>query len=237
MIQSSFTLIQMLRKLSAMALLGLMMLSLVVLPADATNIYDVPDFEENSHVVDQAEVLSRATEGTINNAFRDIETKTGQEAYVVTVRRLDYDVTIESFTQDLFKRWFPEEADQKNVTLLAIDVQTDNTAIVTGEGVKAIMSDAIATSVAKETVLVPLKYGNKYNQAFNDATVRIAAVLSGQEDPGAPVVKDTVNVESTFATHEETEEGNGFTWVIVLLVLSTVIPMATYYAYVYLGNR
>jgi uncharacterized protein len=237
MVQSSFTFRQILRKLSAIALSGLLLLSLMVLPADATNIYDVPDFEENSHVVDQAEVLSRSTEGKINGAFRDIEEKTGQEAYVVTVRRLDYDVTIESFTQDLFKRWFPNAEDQKNVTLLTIDVQTDNTAIVTGEGVKSVMSDAIATSVAKETVLVPLKYGNKYNQAFSDATDRMVAVLGGLDDPGAPVVKDTVNVESTFASHEETDEGNGFTWVIVLLVLSTVIPMATYYAYIYLGNR
>ena len=46
-----------------------------------------------------------------------------------------------------------------------------------------------------------------------------------------------MNVEGNFASREETEEGNGFTWVIVLLVLSTVIPMATYYAYIYLGNR
>ena len=241
MVQSSSTIHptvqKMLRKLCSIAVMGLVLLSLVTLPAEATNIYDVPDFEENSHVVDQAEVLSRSTEGTINNAFRGIEEKTGQEAYVVTVRRLDYEVTIESFTADLFKRWFPDVADQKNVTLLAIDVQTDNTAIVTGEGVKAVMSDAIASSVAKETVLVPLKYGNKYNQAFSDAAVRMTAVLSGQEDPGAPVVKDTVNVEGTFASREETEEGNGFTWVIVLLVLSTVIPMATYYAYIYLGNR
>jgi uncharacterized protein len=235
--QLNTTLQRTLRSILSIALVSVLMASLVVLPADATNIYDVPDFEENAHVVDQAEVLSRATEGKINSAFREIEAKTGQEAYVVTVRRLDYEVTIESFTQDLFKRWFPDAADQKNVTLLAIDVQTDNTAIVTGDGVKPVMSDAIATSVAKETVLVPLKYGNKYNQAFSDATDRLVAVLGGQEDPGAPVVKDTVNVESTFASREETEESNGFTWVIVLLVLSTVIPMATYYAYIYMGNR
>lgn len=234
-------LMQSLRSIGAIALVGLLslslMLSIAVLPAMATNVYDVPDFEDNAHVVDQAEVLSRATEGKINSTFRDIEEKTGQEAYVVTVRRLDYEVTIESFAADLFKRWFPNEADQKNVTLLAIDAQTDNTAIITGPGVKSLMSDEIANSVAKETVLVPLKYGNQYNKAFSDATDRIATVLSGQEDPGAPVVKDTVNVESTFASREETEESNGAVWLIVLLVLATVIPMATYYAYIYLGNR
>jgi uncharacterized protein len=218
-------------------LLTVLLLQLGSLPANATNIYDVPDFEENAHVVDQAEVLSRATEGKINSDFQKVEDSAGQETYIVTVRRLDYEVTIEKFTQDLFKRWFPTPEDQNNVTLLTIDVQTDNTAIVTGAGVKAVMSDAIAESIAKETVLVPLKYGNRYNQAFSDATDRLAIVLSGQEDPGPPVVKDNVNAESNFASREETKEGGGFTWVIVLLVLSTVIPMATYYGYVYLGNR
>lgn len=223
--------------IAPIVLLTVLLLQLCSLPANATNIYDVPDFEENAHVVDQAEVLSRATEGKINSDFQKVEDSAGQETYIVTVRRLDYEVTIEKFTQDLFKRWFPTPEDQNNVTLLTIDVQTDNTAIVTGAGVKAVMSDAIAESIAKETVLVPLKYGNRYNQAFSDASDRLAIVLSGQEDPGPPVVKDNVNAESNFASREETKEGGGFTWVIVLLVLSTVIPMATYYGYVYLGNR
>jgi uncharacterized protein len=230
--------IQQLRdKLGPIVLLSVMLIQLCILPANATNIYDVPDFEENAHVVDQAEVLSRATEGKINSDFRTLEETSGKETYIVTVRRLDYDVTIEKFTQDLFKRWFPSPEDQTNVTLLTIDVQTDNTAIVTGETVKSVMTDPIAESIAKETVLVPLKYGNRYNQAFSDATDRLTIVLSGQEDPGPPIVKDTVNAESNFASREETKEGGGFTWVIVLLVLSTVIPMATYYGYVYLGNR
>lgn len=233
-----FLALKRLRNMLGPIVLGcLLVLNLCILPANATNIYDVPDFEENAHVVDQAEVLSRATEGKINNDFRKVEETTGQEPYIVTIRRLDYDVTIEKFTQDLFERWFPTPEDQNKVTLLTIDVQTDNTAIVTGEGVKSVMSDEIANSIAKETVLVPLKYGNRYNQAFSDATDRMAIVLSGKEDPGPPVVKDNINVEGNFASREETQEGNGFTWVIVLLILSTVIPMATYYAYVYLGNR
>lgn len=228
---------QALRRLCTIGLICLLATQLFLAPAWATSIYEVPDFEENSHVVDQAEVLSRSTEGHINGTFRDLEKSTGQEVYVVTIRRLDYEETIESFAQALFKRWFPDAADQKNVTLVAIDVLTDNSAVVSGEGAKARLTDEIAESVAKETILVPLKYGNRYNQAFNDATDRIAAVLSGQEDPGPPEVKDTVNVESTFASPEETEESNATVWVIVLLVLATAIPMATYYLYVYLGNR
>jgi len=66
------------------------------------------------------------------------------------------------------------------------------------------------------------------------------AVLSGQPDPGAPVFNEAFDTlsESTFASAETTEEnrGNNAVLLIVLLVLATVIPMATYYWYVGFGN-
>ena len=115
---------------------------------------------------------------------------------------------------------------------MVLDKLTNNSAIYTGEKVKAIMPDAIAQSVAQETLQVPLKVGERYNQGFLDASDRLVAVLSGQEDPGAPVVQDTVQVEGTFATPEQTQESNATVWVIGLLIAATVIPMATYFWYV-----
>ncbi|MEB3292775.1 MAG: TPM domain-containing protein [Synechococcales bacterium] len=206
------------------------------MPAIATNLSDLPAAPE-AHVVDNASILSLSTEGQINSSLKDLQSQVGQEVYIVTVRGLDYDETSQSFTEKLFQAWFPEPSDQAKTTLLLIDSQTDDTGIVTGPAVKSVMSDAIATSVAKETVLVPLKFGNRYNQSMLDANERLVTVLSGKADPGAPDMKETVNVESTFATPEETEQSNATVWVIVLLVLATAIPMATYYLYLYLGNR
>ena len=54
-----------------------------------------------------------------------------------------------------------------------------------GEGVKSLLTDEIAQSVAGETVQVPLREANKYNEAFAAASTRIATVLSGEPDPGA----------------------------------------------------
>ena len=41
-----------------------------------------------------------------------------------------------------------------------------------------------------------------------------------------------MRVEGTFASAEETKESNATVIVIVLLIISTVVPMVTYYAYV-----
>ncbi|MGQ4649860.1 photosystem II repair protein Psb32 [Lyngbya aestuarii] len=214
-------------------LLMVLVSGLVAAPAAATNIYQMPNVSsgEPTWIIDQSEVISRINEGRISTTLEDLAKATGNEVRLVTVRRLDYGETIESFSKALFEKWFPTEEAQANQTLLAVDTLTNNTAIVTGEAVNSTMPKDIAESVASETVQVPLRDGNKYNQAFLDASDRLVAVLSGQPDPGPPVVEDTIEVEGTFKTAEETDTNSATTWVIVVLVVATVVPMATYFFY------
>ncbi|MFM2430855.1 MAG: hypothetical protein RLZZ511_2068 [Cyanobacteriota bacterium] len=207
------------------------------LPALATGIYEMPEAAPENHVLDIGEVFSRLTKGQITGELENLAKTQGQDVEFVTIRRLDYGETIDSFTQQLFDRWYSSPEAKQNQTLLVIDVLTNNTSIIQGEGAKAALDPTIATSVAQETVLVPLKQGNRYNQAFLDASSRITKVMSGQEDPGAPEIKETIQTDRNFATPEETQESNATTWVIVLLVLSTAIPMATWWFYQYMGNR
>jgi uncharacterized protein len=203
-----------------------------VAPVYATSLYEVPDLPSDTRVIDLAEILSRLSESKFNETLNALAEKTGQEVRFVTIRRLDYDETIDTFTVKLFKQWFPTSEAQANQTLLIVDKLTNNSAIYTGENVKTVMSDAIAASIAQETLQVPLREGERYNQGFLDAGDRLVAVLSGEPDPGPPLVKDTVQVEGTFATPEETKESNATVWVIGLLIAATVIPMVTYFWYV-----
>lgn len=201
-------------------------------PAFATSLYEVPPVSSDAHVVDLGEIISRFNEGKLNETLTDLANKTGQEVHLVTIRRLDYDETIDTFANKLFKQWFPSAESSANQTLVVLDSVTNNSAIVTGEKVKSVMSDEIAKSVAQETMQVPLQKGDRYNQAFLDVNDRLVAVLSGAPDPGPPVVVDTVKTEGTFASPEETAKSNAIPWVIGLLIAATVIPMATYYWYV-----
>ncbi|MEL6164540.1 MAG: TPM domain-containing protein [Cyanobacteria bacterium J06628_3] len=206
--------------------------SVFAIPAAlATGVYNMPNLTSDTWIVDEADLISRFNEGRISSAFDELAKNTGNEVRIVTVRRLDYGETPESFTKDLFEKWFPSEEAQANQTLLMIDSVTNGTAIITGDKVKSVMPDDIAESVASETVLVPLRKGNKYNQAFLDAQERLTTVLSGQPDPGPPEVTDEVQVEGTFTKAEETDQGNATIWVVGLLIAATVIPMATYYIY------
>lgn len=205
--------------------------SVFAIPALATGVYNIPNLTSDTWIVDEADLISRFNEGKISSSFDELAKQTGNEVRIVTIRRLDYGETPESFTKALFEKWFPTKEAQANQTLLMIDSVTNGTAIVTGDKVKSVMPDDIAESVASETVLVPLRNGNKYNQAFLDAQERLVTVLSGEPDPGPPEVTNEVQTEGTFTKAEETDQGNATAWVIGLLIAATVIPMATYYIY------
>lgn len=206
---------------------------LVAMPANATGVYQIPNLStgDSTWVIDQAEVLSRISEGQISNKLDNLAKQTGNEVRLVTIRRLDYGETADSFADKLFEKWFPTTAAQANQTLLLIDTLSNATAIRTGD-TKALLTDDIAKSVIAETVLAPLRSGDKYNQAFLDASDRLVAVLSGKPDPGPPQIAQAVDVASSFKKAEETDANSATIWVVGLLLAATIIPMATYYLYV-----
>lgn len=206
--------------------------SLGINSAEATGVYDLPVISagEDVWIFDDAQVISKTTESSLTNELRDLARNTGNELRIVVINRLDYDETIDSFTQELFTKWYPTSAEQQNQTLFVLDTLTNRTALVTGKEVTSLLTPEITESVLKETLTVPLK-NLQYNQALTDMSDRVVAVLSGQEDPGAPQIKE-VNIEGTFATAEETDDRSATIWMVVLLGLATLIPMVTYFWYV-----
>jgi len=215
-------------------LIVMMATQLVMTPvARATGAEQMPNLKPGDHtwVIDQAEVLSRLNEGTLNKKLDDLAKQTGNEVRIVTIRRLDYGETVESFTNQLFEKWFSTPVAQANQTILVIDTLTNGTVIRTGDKVKSLLPEEIAKSVTSETVLEPLRSGDKYNQAMLDASDRLIAVLSGKPDPGPPEIAEAIDTESTFKKAEETDRGNATIWVVGLLLAATIIPMATYYLY------
>lgn len=224
------------RLIRLIGLIGFAVLTLQLwtTPAWATGVFDIPKVAagQQTWIVDQANLFSRINETKISDQLQELAKQTGKEVRIVTIHRLDYGETAESLTNKLFDAWFPTLSERSNQVLLFIDDVTNGVGIRTGESVKSLLPDDIAESVAQETVMVPLRDGNRYNQAFLDATERLVAVLSGQEDPGPPVVEDNINVEGTFTRAEDTDDYTATIVVVVLLIAATVIPMVTYYWYI-----
>ena len=204
-------------------------------PAEATAVYEIPVVSAGvpTWIVDKADVLSLSTEGNIKGTLEQLAKETNKEVRFVTIHRLDYGDTIQTFTDKLFKKWFATETAQANQTLIVLDNVTNTIGIQTGTEVKSILTAQIASSIISETMPAPLRNGNKYNQAFGDAADRLGAVLSGKVDPGPPVIISTPEVGRTYLKAEETEANrtNFLIIVIGLLIAATVIPMATWWWY------
>lgn len=224
---------QTLRVIAFGVLISLQLWFIATPAATATGVYSMPNLTagDPTWVVDQAGALSRITRTELNGELDKLAQQTGKEVRFVTIHRLDYGETIDTFTEKLFQKWFPTAEAQADQVLIVLDNVTNTIGVQTGDAVKSLLSDETAESVTQETMLVPLRDGNKYNQAFLNASDRLVAVLSGEPDPGPPLVEDNVQTEGTFARAEETDDRSATVVVVVLLVLATVIPMATYYIY------
>ncbi|MFM7405827.1 MAG: photosystem II repair protein Psb32 [Cuspidothrix sp.] len=231
LLQQLFSVQKYLGRLILSVLVIIMATSVLILPASATGVYEIPNLTANTWILDQGDVISRLNEGQLSKTFEDLAKETGNEVRIVTIHRFDYGETSASFAKELFSKWFPTAAEQTNQVLLLIDTVTNGTALIVGDQVKSVLTDAIAQSITDETLGTALRGGNKYNQGFLDVSDRLVAVLSGQPDPGPPEVVETVKVEGTFTKAEETDQGNATAWVVGLLIAATVIPMATYYIY------
>ncbi|NER03697.1 MAG: YgcG family protein [Okeania sp. SIO3C4] len=226
---------QNLQTLIVSLLLIIMTTILPVSSASATGVYQMPSLAagDRTFIVDDAEVLSRITKSKLNNTLESLANTTGNEVRFVTIRRLDYGETVDSFTEKLFDKWFPTPETKTNQTLIVLDTLTNNDAIRIGDAVKELMSDEITQSVVDETIQVPIRDGNKYNEAFLAASDRLSAVLYGEPDPGPPEVKDELaaQVVATFKSAEETDDQSATILVVVLLVVATIVPMVTYFWY------
>jgi uncharacterized protein len=223
------------QKLGLLCVVALMAWQVCLLPAAATALYEIPVVSPGvpTWSIDKAGVLSVATKAKISSTMEKLAKDTGKEVRFITIHRFDYGDNAQTFTTKVFQRWFPTEEAQKNQMLILLDDLTNTTGVAKGAEVQAVVSEAIASSIINETMLVPLRTGNKYNQSFSDAVDRVAAVISGQPDPGPPVIKEEAVAGSTYLTAEETD-ANRFSFttiVIVLLIAATVLPMLTWWWY------
>lgn len=225
------------RQLLCVLAIALLSIQAVAAPALATGMYSMPQ-TASTWILDEATQVSRLNEGKIADALSTLAEETGNEVRFVTIHRLDYGETAQSFADQLMERWFPTPEAQANKTIIVLDDLTNNIGISVGEKTAEVLPNEIAQSVIEETMKVPLLRGNQYNQSFLNATDRLVAVISGEPDPGPPEYDNTIETDRNFATAEETEatRGSSTIVVVVLLIAATVIPMATYYWYMSIGG-
>ena len=195
---------------------------------------DFPTMLPMDHVVDSAEVLSRAVRSELEVRLQELE-RDRIDARLITLKRLDYGLTLTDFGDELLERWTandqPLASNQLPLLLLLIESQNKRTYIAAATALKDQLPESLLKSTARTTMSQPLRDGDRYRQASLGAIQRLTTVLDGGEDPGPPVETIREEVPTNIPTAEETQQSNAFTWIVVLLTIGTIVPMATWWVF------
>ena len=210
----------------------LLALCLAGAPAQALSANDFPASPPSSHLIDAGDVFSRASRAEVENQLEALGAER-VDARLVTLNRLDYGLTLDQLGQQLLDRWAASSADgvDANQLLVLIDTKTKAAAVLASPQLQRQLPPDLLRSTARSTMAQPLRDGDRYRQATVDALDRLGAVLRGGDDPGEAVIEAAPVLASNIPTHEETESSNAFTWVVVLLVVGSVVPMLTWWVF------
>lgn len=223
-----------LRQLAGFALAALLPLAGMCAPALALSARDLPATVPSAHVLDQADVLSRASRAELERRLEHLSEQR-VDARLITVTRLDYGLSLDALGDQLLERWQgqtePDGTSPLPLLLLLIHSQTKTSAVVASATLERQLPAELLRSTAQATMAQPLRLGERYRQASLDAINRLEPVLQGEEDPGPPQEQEETAVLSNIPSREETRNGNGFTWVVVLLVVGSVVPMLTWWVF------
>ena len=112
---------------------ALICLVLAAPAAVAVSAQDFPQSLPDAAVLDSADVLSRASRNEISTRLQDLN-QFHVDARLVTLRRLDYGITLSGFGEELLERWgqgdsltdrplliFLEETQSKQATVVAAE--------------------------------------------------------------------------------------------------------------------
>ncbi|MCT0199342.1 TPM domain-containing protein [Synechococcus sp. CS-1325] len=199
-------------------------------PALAASARDFPAQAPLNHVTDAASLFSRATAAELEKRLAAFEASHVQ-ARLVTVGRLDYGLELDSLGADLIQRWNSISTTGEPSLLLLIDGQTNTAAVKASPDLLEQLPASLLRSTADTTMDIPLRMGSRYRQASIDALNRLEQVLSGADDPGPPLELEQPVVVTSIPTQAETAAGSGFTWVVILLVVGTIVPMLTWWVF------
>ena len=170
---------------------------LTALHADAA----VPDKPaEREYVVDTAGLVSAEDRATIGKIGEDLREKTKAEIVVVTVATLD-GTDIESYANELFRKWGIGNKQANNGVLLLIAKDDRKFRIEVGYGLEGEITDGRAGEILDK--MKPYFRDEKYSEGVLNAYQKLAAYAyhAAGVTPGADV-SETLEESST---HEEEE--------------------------------
>ena len=168
-----------------------------------------PTFPElTGRIVDAADVIPQATRAALEPRLEALETKSGIQMVVATVKSLEGQA-VEPYANELFRHWKLGEATKNNGVLLLIAPNERKVRIEVGYGLEGTLTDALSKIVIANAIAPRFKAGD----------------FGGGVERG---VDDVITILTTDAAEwqkrpQVREEPSGFDQLLPLLILGLVI--------------
>ena len=131
-------------------------------------------------VVDQAELLEPAVEAKLTTKLADLESKTGTQLVVVTLRSLQgYDIA--DFGYQLGRHWGIGQKGKNNGALLIVVPSERKVRIEVGYGLEGTLTDAVTRLIIDNAILPRFRTGD-FAGGIERGTDDIIQVLSGDAE-------------------------------------------------------
>ena len=119
-----------------------------------------PTFPElTGRIVDAADVIPQATRAALEPRLEALETKSGIQLVVATVKSLEGQA-IEPYANELFRHWKLGEATKNNGVLLLIAPRERKVRIEVGYGLEGTLTDALSKIVIANAIAPRFKTGD-----------------------------------------------------------------------------
>ncbi len=177
----------------AAVLLGLIAVLLFALPAMAQTTLDFPPL--TGRVVDQANLLSPATEQALTEKLAALEAGSSDQLVVVTLNSLQGQ-EIEDYGYQLGRAWGIGQSENDNGALLIVAPNERKVRIEVGYGLEPILTDAFSALVIHNEILPEFREGN-----FE------AGVVRGVDALVAQLSLDPAEAQARAAAVEEEKSG------------------------------
>lgn len=153
--------------------------ALTALPATATLAQSTPDFPKLSgRVVDNAQLLSTATESQITQMLEAHEQSTTEQVVVVTVPDLQ-GYGIEDYGYQLGRHWGIGQQGEDNGALLIVARDERRIRIEVGYGLEGRLTDAASATIINQIITPYFKQG-QFEQGIANGAAAMVQVLGGQ---------------------------------------------------------
>ncbi len=165
------------------------------------------------HVEDRAKIIDKQTENRLNAFLAELETKTGAQMVVLTVKTTG-GVPVDQFSIDLAKEWKLGQFEKNNGVLVVVAKKDRKYSIEVGTGLEMVLPNTFCSEVAK-TLFIPNFRAGDYNQGIYQGSIAIInriAQDAGVTISGAPKV-----------VHKPKRRGMGFSFLPLLLFF--ILPM------------